>query len=457
MRRIYILLAVSAFIQSVYLFTLPISFESDAGGYLSYAKLFANMGGWFQYWRPPGYPLYIHLLGVTWAQSFTGVIVANALMGIAMPLLVYGILHPAGKRTAFIAALILALSTVPFSYTKVMITEHPYSFFLLLGAFGFSRFVATKAVLWAALTCIALLTAMMMRNEAGYILGLAVLMMFAQCRDWRKAGSVAACALVAVAVIMGWSWKRAEIMREPTAFGSLHNFTGRQMFWRVYYSVGNGSLVNVRSENGPASRQLAEMFPGLLDHPSHENNWKIGQSVVERYGVIKGDDFLKQVVRETIAAHPEILIEFARSAVEYLGVNLAGPVIIWHYDVYEAMPFNIGQAAQRTMTPGLMQQYTTSYQRQSKTLATIHRAGQQAHNMLRISVGALLVLSIGFLPFTRHRWLAIFLFLTSGMLIGAAVLGFGFNVRYEHMILSFLLMTASLALVTVIESRDEKP
>ena len=77
--------------------------------------------------------------------------------------------------------------------------------------------------------------------------------------------------------------------------------------------------------------------------------------------------------------------------------------------------------------------------------------------MLRISVGALLVLSIGFLPFTRHRWLAIFLFLTSGMLIGAAVLGFGFNVRYEHMILPFLLMTASLALVTVIESRDEKP
>lgn len=451
MRRIYILLAISVFIQSVYLFALPISFEGDAGGYLSYSKLFAHMGGWFQYWRPPGYPLYIHLLGVTWAQSFMGVIVVNALMGIAMPLLVYGVLRPVGKLTPFVAALVFALSTVPFSYAKVMITEHPYSFLLLLGAFGFSRFVVTKAIQWVALTCTALLAALMMRNEAVYILMLAVLMMLLQCRDWRRAGSVAACALVVATVIMGWSWKRAEIMHEPAAFGSLHNFTGRQMFWRVYYAVGNGSLVNVRPENGPASKRLAEMFPGMLDHPSHENNWKIGQSVVDRFGAIEGDVFLKQVVRETIT--PEIVKVFALDAVQFLGVSFADKIVIWHHDTYETMPFNIAGIAQSTMTPGLWNQYTTSYRRKSKNLAAIHRAGQQAHNLLRISLGVLLVLSIWFLPFTRHRWLAVFLFLTSGLLIGTAVLGFGFNVRYEHMILPFLLMTVSLAFATAIQAR----
>lgn len=431
-----LLLIISTLLQALYLILLPISFEGDAGGYLRYAQFLAGNGGEFQYFRPPGFPMYLHLVGTTWAESFYGVIAANALMGIAMPLLVYGILKPVG-RLALVAAAIFALSTIPFSYAKVLITEHPYSFFLLLGTFGLSRFVYTQKAMWAWLCMGALFIALMMRNEALWVAIVAVVGMLVVAGKKRNVVLVS-CLAVALLTV-GWVEKRSAWVDAR----GLHNFSGRQMYWRINYSFGRQFVDQV---NGPRSEQLEKIFPGLIAMRDESANWTLGTEAVKVLGVEPANALFKDVVKESVRAHPEIIWRIIRSGFGYLGYSIEEQRLIWARDVYEKMPFNIGNAAKYSMSPRLYAQYTRSQSRKSKGWDRVHAIGQHMHNLARLLVGTILLSTFWGLFFTRHRSLAVFVFLTVGCLISAAMAGFGFNVRYEHSILPFLMILMVLGI-----------
>lgn len=475
-RSILILLVISISIQLIYLWALPISYEGDASVYYRYAKW---MGGIekhaFVFWvRPPLYPLYLNIFGMTWLESFNGVIAANALMGISMPLLLFAALYPLGIRWALGAALAYAFSSLPFSYTKVFITEQPYSFFVVLLAFAVSRFCVTQKTGYAALSMGAALAALMTRNEAVYIaiftavleLGLVV-----SRRNWRAAAGVCVSALIALSVTVTWSWARARLLGQPELFGSLHNFSGWQLFDRVYLSGISGRWGNtpeqqntifIQAKNGPASRKIETMFPGLLEKPSQENFGTIVMGIMKwaddgantvgyHKGIAYTDSLLREMIRETIVAHPKILGLMTMSAAPYVGLYLPGaklwpPPIFWGpFDTYQAMPFDIGTQASTSMPKGLFKKYADSQWERPAWLIWFRQAGQDMHNLLRTSIGLVLVLTIWFLPLSRHRWLAAFAFVVSGIMIAAATAGFGYNGRYEHAIIPYLLITATMS------------
>ncbi len=465
-RSLVSLLVLSALFQLLYLVALPISIEADGAGYYLYARGIAGLDhAWFKWWRSPGFPLYLHLLGMTWLDTFNGVLAANALLGILMPALLYGTLLPVGERYAFGAALVFTASTIPFSYAKVLTTDHPYSFFLLLTAFFFSRFVVTQRWHYAILTTGAVLMALMIRHEALYLAVVAVALLLSMALWQRnKIAIISIClsALIAISLIFAWSLARSRVLKQPELFGSLHNFTGRQLFWRVYVSLGTSNealsfsfsrpspseaerwapdktrIIFVQAKNGPASAELAEMFPGALRNPTEELVWRIifGTEMMHRKGIQEGDAFLLRVVKETIVAHPEILAVILASGTPYLGIHLPGssfrnPPIFswWTFDTYEAMPYNIDNTVVPHLTPRLLRAYAHSqWQIEDASLAltrpswdqrdrpnwlnTLHRLGQMMHNIVRNTLGVVLVLTVWFLPVSRHRALATFLFLS---------------------------------------------
>lgn len=485
----------SLIIQTFYMIALPISFEGDAGGYYANARWLAGYDhDWFMWWRPPGFPAYLHVLGMTWLDSFNGVLAANTLLGISMPLLLYGALVPIGKRWAFGAALLFVASTDAFSYAKVLITEHPYSFFTILIAFGLSRFIVTLKPLHGAVAMGAVLVALMMRNEA-ILVGIGVagvgLTVAFQRQNWRAVVSFLMSIMVVYGAILGWSWYRSRVLSNPDLFGSLHNFGGRQSFWRLYTTLGgvaaqfpfsrpkdddrerwtqDKQVLFVVAKNGPASAELGEMFPEALLNPTDALSWTIGQEVYGKKGILETDKFFKAVVSEAITAHPEILPLLVLTAAQHLGVYIPGypPGISpfftwWTFDTYEAMPYNIGTAAEYWLTPHLFSVYTKSqWQIEDVNIALsrpawnqsgrpdllnrIHHFGQTMHNVVRNSTGLLLILTIWFLPFTRHKALAIFLVFSCGVFLASAAIGFGFNGRYEHFIVPYLIMTAALSM-----------
>jgi hypothetical protein len=279
---------------------------------------------------------------------------------------------------------------------------------------------------------------------------------------------------------------RAKGLKQPELFGSLHNYGGWQLFNRVYVSPiitdalsyrfarppddavdrwapDKQRVVFVQAKNGPASAELARMMPGLFEDPTEQHFGELVMAVMKyadggantigyHKGILYTDKFLREVTKETVIAHPEILALVALNAAAYFGVTLPGASLwpppffsLWINDTYEAMPYDIGQQASTSMSKRLFEIYTASQWQRPDWLVRLHHSGQLMHNILRNTLGVILALTLWFLPLTRHRWLAAFIFMTAGLQIAAGAAGFGFNGRYEHMIIPYLLMIAILS------------
>jgi hypothetical protein len=82
--------------------------------------------------RAIGYPLLLLLGGVPFTESLIGIVLIQAAMAVAMPLLAYKTLEPYGRRPAFIIALLLIVILETIAYSKTMLTEQSFKFLLFL-------------------------------------------------------------------------------------------------------------------------------------------------------------------------------------------------------------------------------------------------------------------------------------------------------------------------------------
>jgi hypothetical protein len=406
-RYLFSLLLLSVIVELFYFYSVPIGFEGDAGGYYRIAKIFATNPPSdyikqlppynFLNWRPPGFPFYLHLTGVTWADRFTGWEVANAIMAISLPPLLFGALLPIGCRWAFAAGLVYIFSTLPFTYAKVMLTEHPYSFFLVLMAFLYSRFYATRKPPYMVAAMVAGFLAAMFRYEGLYVMAFAALMAFGVEVYAKRWGSVKAACVTGLLILVSltaWSWERSRMLDDPRYFGSLHNFTGRQLFADLLAAAGGAAasysftrppddatdrwtpdhrrVIFISPENGPASTEIGTLsnccagtYPDYYVDPSVDLGWTMEAMVVDLKGPVGGDQFLRQIVREAIVAHPEILLLYAAQGIENLGIEIRKPGLskfggVWNYDSSMALDFNLAGIAKDQLTKPLWEAYEES-------------------------------------------------------------------------------------------------
>ncbi|MFI5020439.1 MAG: hypothetical protein ACHQRJ_02135 [Alphaproteobacteria bacterium] len=511
-----LLVALSTLAQLAYLCILPISIEGDALGYYLVARYLAgDPHGLFLLQHPVGYPAFLFATGATWLKSFKLTIAMQAIMGIAGPLLLYETLRELWRPLPLAVALIYVVSGVPYSYAKLLITEQLYVFCVLVATFAVSRFISSKRARYAILAVAVATAAVLVRNEALYLGLLAFLVMAVVAWPRRRLlGTLALSGSLAFSALMAWSAERAHILGDPALVGSLSNYYGHTLFYRVYLTLGGpvnfwqcvtrnsrdpscarSSIPLVYPENGPASHELGELlmqwatidgryrfpdqtpqqivqdfFTEPTEAPPFDRYGQVSGLVQERFGDLKGDEFLARVAAEAFHAHPLAFYMLAAGIPPYFGISFDNalyylalgkktePVIFanWQEDGYEAQPYN-PDFVRPYLYPELFREYQDSAGATSGPWQQgLLHMGRIAHSVVRNSVGLVLLIASPLLLWTRRRALTLLLVGMFGLMLGTYSLSSGYSMRFEHVMIPVMLMIAAIAADTLVHVIDAR-
>jgi len=233
------LLAAAIFFQALYLLFIPLGYECDAAMYFAYAKGLLNIdGGYFPHYRPPGFPIFLITTGQFLFDSFIITVMVQAVMGVLASLLVYRSLAPMHRVTALACSGAFIISGIPFAAAKLMLATQLYMFLVVATIYAFSRYYFTNNPRFIYLTVFTGLAAMFTRWEAVFLLAFAIVAMFVIGRKTsRHLRHVLAGFVVVMLTVSSWSFLRSVALGEPALFGSLHNGSSRQLFWRLYLHI----------------------------------------------------------------------------------------------------------------------------------------------------------------------------------------------------------------------------
>jgi len=498
------LTTLSLALQAVYLLILSISYSDDAGAYYLSARFLAGLpGGQFLYQRPPGYPAFLVATGLTWLNNFDLLIAAQAIMGVLASLMMYAILRDVSRPAALAAAALFAVTGIPFTYAKAVMSEQPFMFFVLATLAACSHFITAKRPKYAVFAMAAAFATLMVRNEGLYVAVLAfVALLIAAWPARRLMATVALAGLVVAVLTLGWSVERSRFLERrpgPSPIGSLSNFAGHQLYAQIYVQIMwddyNWRCLYfhsrtckpalepqrlVRPENGPATEHLAQLIrqwaknsgyaperfvSDYFDHPSMDQGppdklrlaWT---EVIDRLGYVEGDRLLMRVCLEAIRARPEVPYVLAASSSPYFGISLQNLVAgmqgkaplthtffsNWLEDYHENDPN--AAVARVTLPPDLLRAYENDHGRPVGPLAgELLRSGRAIHNFVRNVVGPLFLLTLPAILLTRRRELGLALLLLGvlGLLLAVYAVAFGYELRAEHTVFPLMLMVTTIS------------
>jgi len=260
-----IILGAAVLFQGFFLLIIPLGFECDAAMYLNFSRyLFGGEGGSFNYYRAPGFPIFLGLSGQLLFGSFVPTVAAHAVMGILSPLIFYRTLAPVSRTAAFIAACVFIISTTPFFAAKIMLVEQLFAFLVIACLYGFSRYYFSRDVRFLHLSLFCIFAATFTRWEASPLLFMSLIVLFFITRGRKRhlRHFVLAVSLIAI-LAGGWSAMRSYTLAgNMSLLGSFHNWAGRQSFWMIYWGdrykleVWEAALGWDQAENNTLARRV---------------------------------------------------------------------------------------------------------------------------------------------------------------------------------------------------------
>ncbi len=367
------------FAQIVTLIAIPIGFECDAGMFLNYAKKISFQNGVYTDGRPPLYPLFLLVTGVVYPGTLIITVLAQSIIGVAMPIILYKTAEPYGRKISFIGSLLLIITFVPFVGSKLFLAEQLYSCLLLLAIYFLKKSLDSEGnQMKFGIFLLFAIAATMTRFEGQLILffgsGLLIVVLLGK-RNYRDGILIG---LVVISFVFGYSIFRSLMMKDFTLIGHLHNGFGPQIFWRVYNLTvdDNGKKVTILStNNGPEIKRLSNILEvALIRNPEYYRSIRNGFDDVDKVekkmkgttyhelygrwdgrgedlvahmlnsdrtllssnysvfipsvlareiGVVKADKLLKNVSLEAIKAYPlQVFLQALRIESLFFGVNL---------------------------------------------------------------------------------------------------------------------------------------
>jgi len=230
----WIVLGSAVCLQTALLFGLFLGYECDAAHFLSIAKRLVAEGG-LSAVRPPLFPAFLALTGVVWPGTFAGVVLAQAAMGVAIPLFVYRILRGCGRPLALAGSLLLIVSTIPFVGAKLILAEQLFAFLTVLTVFFLADYQYRRDPRAIYGFLLAGLAAMLTRWEAEFIftLGMCGILALAV-RSRHHFRHVVLAIVLALLVLGSYSVARAISLHDLSLLGTLQSGTGHQLFNRLY-------------------------------------------------------------------------------------------------------------------------------------------------------------------------------------------------------------------------------
>ena len=277
-----VIVTAALLLQAVYLVAVTLGFECDAATFYGSAKEMVAGTGGISPVRPPLFSVFLAATGTVWPGTFVVFLLAQAAMGIAIPLLIYRILSGLGRPSARIGALIVMASTTPFVGAKLVLAEHLYAFLTILAVYFLARYHDERDRRFIYGFMLSGLAALLTRWEAQFIVAFgACAIVLLSLRDWRQLRHVVAGIAMVVVVLAGYSIARASMLGDMRLVGTLQSGNGLQLFQRVYamdpsasryyvsHYLGQASTDEraqepfVNPANGPASRQLRDVIAGF--------------------------------------------------------------------------------------------------------------------------------------------------------------------------------------------------
>lgn len=280
-----VVLGLAATFQVLYLLSIFLGFECDAATFYSFAKGLVGADGVISPYRPPLFPVFLALTGTVWPGTFVGVVLVQAAMGVAMPLLVYRILLGMGRWPALVGALALILTTTPFVSAKLILAEQLYAFLTLLAVYCLARYQDQRDPRMIYGFVIVGLCAMLTRWEAQFLvaIGLCAILVLSL-RPLRHLRHIACGTAIVLVVLASYSTGRAWVLSDYRLIGMVQSGSGMQLFQRLHgmnpQGVADlmGTIIGsdlsshgpqfINSSNGPSSQRLRDLIADYGSDPS---------------------------------------------------------------------------------------------------------------------------------------------------------------------------------------------
>lgn len=235
-RRDLIILAVgAAALQAIYFVAIPLGIECDGATFYGFAEAILGEGHRFSFYRPPLFPIYLIATGTVWPQTFVVMMLAQAAMGVAIPVLVYRCLYGLDRRAAWAAAIAVMASTISFTAAKLFLSEQLYAFLSILAVYYMARYQDDGNPRSIYAFMLAGLCAMFTRWEAEFIVvfGFCAIIFLALRRPHQLRHAILALG-ISVSIVAGYSVARALLADDLSLIGSLQEGSGVQMVHRLY-------------------------------------------------------------------------------------------------------------------------------------------------------------------------------------------------------------------------------
>jgi hypothetical protein len=332
-----LILVIAATVVAVWVVTKPIVFTYDTFTYIEQAReLQLGRSGANIFSRLPLFPAILLAFQLTdLKQPVHWLIVFHSILAVALCWLFYLAARRLEPRGAFLIALVLIGSLLPFVEVKYIMTEQLFFFETMLALYGIVAYLTarTNPEAWRSIAILGAGAALMTltRPQGAYVIpllfGLAIVLAWGRARI-----SVTSVVLVVVVV---WSVQAIDHRlrsSSQSAVGRLDNsyMTGKMLLFTLY-TRGN---VRIAPENGPKTAELKailtdefakpntlarragylrsvtpEEVPAYVDRGLWPFDPDFFQLVVftalnERLGLKEADRLFLQVSLEAVMAHP---------------------------------------------------------------------------------------------------------------------------------------------------------
>jgi hypothetical protein len=230
-------------------------------------------------WRTPGMGIFHILSGTVLLDTWWGLRVLHALMGIAIPVLVYLMVRPFSRGFAFVAATAVILSMTPYIYAFQPLSDHLFYFLHTL----------------VLLLCV---TYFLRRQDISYKLPIAIALVAAYLNLVRPVGAIIFWIFIVVALIA----RRKDWRRLITASGLYLAIVAAWIVWDRDYGSNLGAMPgNFFPPPAPftttVERRLAQAYfsPSGLMHA-------VSEEAARTYSASNG---LRDLLGRYLHEHPE--------------------------------------------------------------------------------------------------------------------------------------------------------
>lgn len=214
--------------------------------------------------RDIGYPLLLWLGGYPYSHSFVGITLIQAVMALAMPVLVYLAVRPLSAPAGYYVAIGSVLSLAPFVHMKWIYHDQAYAFFVLLSVWLLVAYIVSKRPVYLYVgilaSLITSLTAPMGNLLWVTFIGLGFVLARGPIRRY------AVCLTMAIVVLLGYVYYRHVLFEIPVGH-HMPSYAGEQVFYDLYMNSREFGIT-LSPELGPAMRELtARAYRAFLPDP----------------------------------------------------------------------------------------------------------------------------------------------------------------------------------------------